>query len=51
MEIKIKRVQIGTNEEGAPIMAPETQPPAKYDACEITETHYIYTVQDDVKSE
>lgn len=30
MEIRIKKVQAGTNDEGTPIMAPETQPPARY---------------------
>ena len=49
--VKIKRVQVGTNDEGAPIMAPETQPPAKYTACEITPTEYVYTVPDEEKSE
>lgn len=44
--VKIKRVQVGTNEEGKPIMAPETQPPAKYTACEITPTEYVYQVAD-----
>lgn len=44
--VKIKRVQVGTNDEGAPIMAPETQPPAKYTACEITPTEYVYQVPD-----
>lgn len=44
--VKIKRVQVGTNEEGKPIMAPETQPPARYSECEITATEYVYTVPD-----
>lgn len=46
MQTHIKKVQIGVNEEGKPIMAPETQPPHNYVACEITEDEYIYTVAD-----
>ena len=44
--VKIKRVQHGVNEEGFPIIGPETQPPAVYTACEITPTEYVYTVPD-----
>lgn len=46
MEIKIPRVQIGTNEEGTPIMGPETTPPERFTALEITETEYVYTVEE-----
>lgn len=46
MQIKIKRVQIGVNEDGVPITAPETQPPQNYASCEIKESEYVYTVAD-----
>lgn len=49
--VKIKRVQVGTNDEGAPIIAPEAQPPARYTECEITAAEYVYTVPDEEKSE
>lgn len=45
MEIRIPRVQLGTNEDGVPIMAPATQPPQNYTACKITEAEYVYTVE------
>jgi len=46
MEIRIQRVQVGVNEEGAPIMAPANQPPQNYTAVEITATEYVYQVPD-----
>jgi len=47
MEVRIPRVQIGVNEEGFPIMSPADNPPREFTACEITETEYIYTVEDE----
>lgn len=49
MQIKIKRVQIGVNEDGVPVIAPETTPPSKYIECKITEAEYIYTVEDEAE--
>ena len=42
--IRIPRVLLGYNEDGAPMYGPEWSPPERYSACEITETEYIYTV-------
>lgn len=46
MEIRIPRVQIGTNEEGVPIMGPSEKPPERFVALERSETEYIYTVEE-----
>lgn len=46
MQVKIKRVQFGINEDGVPILGPETPPPHNYTECLIQETEYVYTVPD-----
>lgn len=46
MEIRIQRIQTGTNDEGTPIMSPASDPPRDFTACEITPTEYVYQVAD-----
>jgi hypothetical protein len=46
MEIRIPRIQTGTNEENTPIMSPASDPPRDFTACEITPTEYVYQVPD-----
>lgn len=47
MEIRIARVQTGTNEDGIPIMGPDAQTPERFVSLEITETEYVYQVAGD----